>query len=76
MHLLHLDLKDIVITVSNIGIEHMNVDHRQNPTRQIRGRILHLTMHVPNATSLDIKEIILDLKYIQIIRQRIKEKIK
>ena len=54
MHLLHLDLKDAAITDGSMGIEHMNADHRQNLTRQIRGRIMHLTMHAPNVTSLDI----------------------
>lgn len=50
-----------------MGIEH-NVDHIQNLTRKIKGRIMHLTMHVPNVTSLDIKERIVGLKYIQQIR--------
>lgn len=35
---------------------------------------MHLTIHVPNVTSLDIKERIIELKYIQKIRQRTKEK--
>ena len=48
-----------------MGIEHINVDLRQNLTRQIKGRVMHLTMHVPNVTSLDIKKMIARLKYIQ-----------
>lgn len=47
----------------------------QNPAGQIRGRrIMHLKIHVPSVTSLDIKARIAGLKYIQKIRQRIKEK--
>ena len=46
----------------------MNVDHKQNLTRQIRGRIMHLRMHVPNVTSLHIKERILGLEYIYKIK--------
>lgn len=32
MHLLHLDLKGIITTVKNMGIEHLSIDQRQNPT--------------------------------------------
>ena len=48
-----------------MGIEHMNVDHRQKFTRKTRGRIMHLTMHAPNVKNLDIKERIVGLGYIQ-----------
>ena len=65
IHLLHLDLKDTVTPIKNMGIEHLNADQRQNPTSQIRERrIMHLTMHVPNVTSLDIKARIVEIKYI------------
>ena len=39
---LYLNLKGIATTVRNMGIERINVDHRQNPTRQIRNRIMPL----------------------------------
>ena len=66
IHLLHLDLKDTTTTVRNMGIEHLDADKRQNPTCQIKERrIMHLTMHVPNVTILDIKARIAGLKYIQ-----------
>ena len=76
MHLLHLDLKDIAITIKSMGIDHMNADLKQNLIRQIKGRFMHLTMHVPNVTSLDIKETIVGLKNIQQIKQKTKAKAK
>ena len=76
MHLLHLDLKDIAIIIKSMGINHMNADLKQNLIRQIKGRFMHLTMHVPNVTSLDIWARIVGLECIQQIRQKIKVKAK
>ena len=59
-----------------MGIENMNADHRKNLTGKIKEGIMHLTMHVPNVTSLDIKERIVGLKYIQKTRQKTKVKAK
>ena len=53
-HRLHLDLNDIGIISIIMGIEHMNVDYRQNHIGQIRGIIMHLIMHALYVTSLDI----------------------
>lgn len=56
-----------------MGIENMNANHKKNLVGKIRGRIMHLTMHVPNVTSLDIKARIVGIKYIQNSRQKKKE---
>ena len=40
--IMHLDLKDIVITVRNIDIELMNADQRKNLTRHLERKLVHL----------------------------------
>ena len=63
MYLLHLYFKGIFIIFKSMDIKHMNVALRQNPTRLIKGKTIHLTKYVSNVLSLDIQENTAKLKY-------------
>lgn len=65
-------------TIKSMGIEHMNADHRENPSGLIKGKTMHLTMYVPNLISLDIEENFAELKYQQKLTTtpRVKENLK
>ena len=55
IHLLHLDLNAIVTTIKSMDIEHMTIGQIQCPIGLTKGIIMHLTMYVPNVTSMDIQ---------------------
>lgn len=52
IHLLYLDLRDIVVIVKSMDIEHMNIDHQKNG--QIEGRTIHQRKYVQFIIRLDM----------------------
>ena len=69
-------MKAIVTIFKSMNIVHMNTDHRQGPIGLTKAIIMHLTMYVPNVTSLDIQAKIVGPKcqHQIIITPRVKEK--